>query len=54
MRRIKKVQLILDELFPGENVDVPDPYHGFQSNFDQVYEMLEEACESIAKKLLKK
>lgn len=49
-----KVQLILDELFPGENVDVPDPYHGFQSNFDQVFEMLEEACESIAKKLLAK
>lgn len=49
-----KVQLILDELFPGENVDVPDPYHGFQSNFDQVYEMLDEACESIAKKLLAK
>lgn len=50
----KKVQLILDELFPGENVDVPDPYHGIQSNFDQVFEMLEEACESIANKLLEK
>ncbi|WP_112084683.1 low molecular weight protein-tyrosine-phosphatase [Flavobacterium lacus] len=50
----KKVQLILDELFPGENVDVPDPYNGIQSNFDQVFEMLEEACESIANKLLEK
>lgn len=50
----KKVKLILDELFPGENVDVPDPYSGIQSNFDQVFEMLEEACESIANKLLEK
>jgi len=50
----KKVQLILDELFPGENVDVPDPYKGVQQNFDQVFEMLEEACESIAHKLLEK
>lgn len=50
----KKVQLILDEIFPGENVDVPDPYSGIQSNFDQVFEMLEEACESIANKLLEK
>ncbi|MEZ4838726.1 low molecular weight protein-tyrosine-phosphatase [Flavobacterium sp.] len=50
----KKVQLILDELFPGENVDVPDPYNGMQSNFDQVFEMLDEACESIANKLLEK
>ncbi len=48
----KKVQLILDELFPGENVDVPDPYYGLLNNFDQVYEMLNEACESIASKLL--
>jgi protein-tyrosine phosphatase len=50
----KKVHLILDELFPEENVDVPDPYNGIQSNFDQVFEMLEEACESIANKLLEK
>ena len=50
----KKVQLILDELFPGENVDVPDPYNGIQSNFDQVFEMLDEACDSIANKLLEK
>ncbi|PKP15289.1 MAG: protein-tyrosine-phosphatase [Bacteroidetes bacterium HGW-Bacteroidetes-23] len=49
-----KVQLILDELFPGENVDVPDPYQGIQSNFDQVFEMLDEACDSIANKLLEK
>jgi protein-tyrosine phosphatase len=35
-------------------VDVPDPYHGIQSNFDQVFEMLEEACDTIATKMLKK
>lgn len=48
----KKVKLILDELFPGENVDVPDPYYGLLSNFEQVFEMLDEACESIANRLL--
>jgi len=50
----KKVKLILDELFPGENVDVPDPYYGLQNGFEQVYEMLDEACEIIAQKLLEK
>lgn len=49
-----KVKLILDELFPGDNVDVPDPYYGLQNGFDQVFEMLDEACDSIAKKLLNK
>jgi len=49
----KKVKLILNEVFPGENVDVPDPYQGGEPGFDKVYKMLEEACEIIASKLIK-
>ena len=48
---ITKVQLILDELFPNENVDVPDPYYGGASGFDDVFKMLDQACDEIAKKL---
>ena len=47
----RKVRLILDELFPGENVDVPDPYFGMENGFTNVYAMLDEACDAIAKKL---
>ena len=50
----QKVELILNTLFPGENVDVPDPYYGLQNGFDSVYKMLDEACEVVAEKLLKK
>ena len=50
----QKVQLILDALFPGDNVDVPDPYYGLQNGFDMVYEMLDEATDIIAQRLLKK
>jgi protein-tyrosine phosphatase len=50
----KKVQLILNELFPGDNVDVPDPYYGLQNGFDMVYEMLDETCEILSKKLQEK
>ncbi|NHM07329.1 low molecular weight phosphotyrosine protein phosphatase [Flavobacterium sp. CYK-4] len=49
-----KVKMILNELFPGENVDVPDPYYGSQFGFDSVYEMLDETCDIIAKKLIEK
>jgi protein-tyrosine phosphatase len=49
-----KVQLILNEIFPNENVDVPDPYFGLANGFDIVYEMLDEACEVIAHKLIAK
>ncbi|TBW26739.1 low molecular weight protein-tyrosine-phosphatase [Gramella sp. KN1008] len=47
----QKVHLILEEIFPSENVDVPDPYHGGEQGFENVYMMLNEACEQIAEKL---
>jgi protein-tyrosine phosphatase len=50
----EKVKLILNELFPNENVDVPDPYFGLHDGFENVYKMLNEACDLIAKKLHKK
>ena len=50
----EKVQMILNNLFPGENVDVPDPYYGLQNGFDTVFEMLDETCTIIAKKLIEK
>ena len=49
-----KVQFILNELFPNENVDVPDPYYGVPNGFETVYRMLDEACDVIAKKLIAK
>ncbi|MBX9807597.1 MAG: low molecular weight phosphotyrosine protein phosphatase [Flavobacteriaceae bacterium] len=50
----KKVQLILNELFPNENVDVPDPYFGLPNGFESVYKMLDEACDIISHKLIEK
>ncbi len=46
-----KVKLILDEIFPDENVDVPDPYYGGTLGFESVFKMLDEACDQIAAKL---
>ena len=46
-----KVNLILNELFPEENVDVPDPYFGVENGFDNVYQLLDEVCDIIADKL---
>jgi len=48
-----KVKLMMDELYPGQNVDVPDPYWSEQDGFDKVYDMLDEACTVVADKLLK-
>ncbi len=48
-----KVQLMMDALYPGQNMDVPDPYWSEQDGFDKVYDMLDEACEIVAGKLIK-
>ncbi len=47
----EKVKLILEEIFPGENVDVPDPYFGGNVGFENVFQMLDQACDQIAKSL---
>ena len=46
-----KVIMILNEVFPDEDLDVPDPYQGSTFGFINVYNMLDEACDVIAKKL---
>jgi len=46
-----KVYMILNEIFPNENVDVPDPYYGGAYGFENVYKLLDKACSVIAKKL---
>lgn len=46
-----KVALILNELYPNENVDVPDPYYGGIDGFEKVYQMLDQATTLLADKL---
>ncbi len=48
-----KVKLILNEISPNDNVDVPDPYYGGVDGFENVYNMLDQACDEIARKLKK-
>ncbi len=45
-----KVDLLLNELYPGENADVPDPWYGTEPGFHEVFELIEEACEAIIAK----
>ena len=33
-----------------EIIEVPDPYYGDMSDFEKVYQMLDQACEVIAQK----
>lgn len=48
---LAKVKMILNEVYPNQNHDVPDPYYGGPQGFENVYKMLDEACTIIANKL---
>ncbi len=49
---IAKVSLILNEIDSTEDREVPDPYYGGTSGFENVYQLLDAACERIAVKIL--
>ena len=46
-----KVEIILNELYPDENREVPDPYYGGANGFEEVYNMLDKACNQIIHKI---
>lgn len=48
-----KVKMLMDEVLPGARMDVPDPYYGGPSGFDNVYRMIDRACDKIVEKLEK-
>jgi protein-tyrosine phosphatase len=57
MRRIagrqfdpSKVRLLMNELHPGHDEDVPDPWSGPESGYHEVYKMIDQAADSIVKK----
>jgi protein-tyrosine phosphatase len=46
-----KVLLILNEVEPGMDLEVPDPYYGGQQGFIDVYQMLDRATDKIIERL---
>lgn len=46
----KKVKLFLNELCPNENQEVPDPYYSGDQGFEEVFQLVYQACEKIAEK----
>lgn len=47
-----KVEMILNEVFPGMNRVVPDPYYK-RGGFDEVYDLLEKACNKVVERYSK-
>ncbi len=50
----QKVQLILEIIYPNAFISVPDPYFGGEDGFEDVFTILNNACEVIAQILRNK
>ena len=46
---IAKVDLLLNEIYPGQNRDVPDPWYGPEAGYEKVFEMIDKACDAVIK-----
>ncbi len=48
----RKVNLLMNELYPGKNMDVPDPWYGPEPGYHEAYKLIERVCEKIIEKSL--
>ena len=46
-----KARLILNEIYLNEDKSVPDPYYDGNQGFENVYQMLDKACDEIVNQL---
>ncbi|MBL7766442.1 MAG: low molecular weight phosphotyrosine protein phosphatase [Chitinophagaceae bacterium] len=45
-----KVELFLNELYPGQNLSVKDPWYGEREGYYEVFDQISLGCETILKK----
>jgi protein-tyrosine phosphatase len=45
-----KADLLMNELYPGNDLDVPDPWYGPEPGYHEVYKLIDEVCEAIVEK----
>jgi protein-tyrosine phosphatase len=45
-----KVDLLMNELHPGEDRSVPDPWYGTEPGYHEVYKILDAVCNKIIEK----
>ena len=48
---LNKIRMILNEINPNACESVPDPYYGGEHGFQNIYNMLEKACNKIVQNI---
>lgn len=50
---VAKVRMLMDYIGKGSDAEVPDPYYGGLKDFDDLYHLLDEACDQLLAKISK-
>ncbi|HMK26322.1 MAG TPA: low molecular weight protein-tyrosine-phosphatase [Chitinophagaceae bacterium] len=45
-----KVDLLMNELYPGKNMDVPDPWYGPEPGYHEAFKLIDKVCDKIVEK----
>lgn len=45
-----KAELLMNEIYPGKNMDVPDPWYGPEPGYHEVFALIDKACDAIIEK----
>jgi protein-tyrosine phosphatase len=43
----RKVSLLLDEIYPGEKRNIPDPWYGTEKDYHAVFALIDRACGKV-------
>ncbi len=46
----KKIKLYMEELYPGQHLDVPDPWYGTEPGYHEVFDMINETSDAIIRR----
>jgi len=46
----KKTVLFMNEMYPGKDMDVPDPWYGPEPGYHEVYKLIDAVCNNIVEK----
>jgi len=44
-----KIDLLMNELYPNSDMDVPDPWYGLEEGYHRAYQLIDAACDAIIK-----
>jgi protein-tyrosine phosphatase len=50
---LSRVDLLMNEVEPGRNLAVPDPWYGAEPGYEKAFQLIDTACECIVEKYQK-